>query len=783
MSDNPPPPLKPSSPARKTARRAAEAGVSLIWLVPIIALVVTLAVAWNNFAGRGSLIHVVFTDAAGITPGETALKFREIDVGKVESVQFSEDLRNVIVDIRVDSDVFKLIDADAEFWLVRPEVTARGVSRLDTVLTGAFIEGRWDAVPGQEQTTFTGLDRPPLMRDDLPGSWVTVSTDNAEGLSEGAPVLFRGLQVGRMENLRVSDTDESVLFDAFVDAPHNQRLSTATVFWDTSGVSVSLGASGVSVNVNSLASLLQGGVEFETMTSGGQPVGPDHVFRLQPDAETARNYIFAGDEGSEARFTLLINDTVRGLARGADVEFEGLAVGRVSDLTVNISEEDGQPRVQQQVTIAMSPTRLGLPRGADIEDVVNFMAEAVDRGVRARVASSGILGTSLIIEMVELPDAAPATLDRAGKPNPVIPTVPGDLSDFTDTAQGLLTRVGDLPIEEVLQSATDMMNSITSLASSQDTRAIPASLRTTIEEAQTTMTEIRTMVEEIRDTGVATNAGDAMAKAAEVAGKLNQAADRLPSIMESLDTASTSVRDVDFASIGSELNAALQEVRDIIGTETASALPAKISTLLTTLDSAASRIDTVTAELQQAGVVANIAQLVDDAGQAVEAVRIAAVDVPDMIDRIDEAATSVDEFNFSEISAQAEGILTDLRAMLGTEDAARLPRNLSDTLEAASGLLNELRDGNAAGSLNGALNSARVAADEVAVAVRDLPGLVQRLQQTAARAEAVMAAYGDRSAFNGEAINMLRELRRATAAFGSLARTIERNPRAFILGR
>ena len=58
-----------------------------------------------------------------------------------------------------------------------------------------------------------------------------------------------------------------------------------------------------------------------------------------------------------------------------------------------------------------------------------------------------------------------------------------------------------------------------------------------------------------------------------------------------------------------------------------------------------------------------------------------------------------------------------------------------------------------------------------------------RLQQTAARAESVMSAYGERSAFNAEAVTMLRELRRATEAFGSLARMIERNPRAFILGR
>ncbi|MCQ0969342.1 MlaD family protein (plasmid) [Paracoccus sp. TK19116] len=783
MSDNPNTPLRPTSPARKTARRAAEAGVSLIWAVPIIALVVTLFVAWNNFADRGSLIHVVFTDAAGITPGETALKFREINVGSVESVEFTEDLRSVVVDIRVDPDVARFIDADAQFWLVRPEVTARGVTRLDTVLTGAFIEGAWDDSPGNEQTTFTGLDRPPLFRGDQQGTWVTISTENAEGLSEGAPVLYRGLQVGRMENLRIAENEETVLFDAFVEAPHDDRLSTATVFWDTSGVSVSLGTSGVSVAVNSIASLLQGGVEFETMTSGGQPLSENHIFRLQPDAETAQNYVFAGDEGNEARFTLLIDDTVSGLERGADVDLEGLTVGRVSELQVVFAESDDEPRVQQRVTIALSPTRMGLPRGAAIDDVTNYIADAVERGVRARVASSGLLGTSLIVELVEIPDAEPATLDLTSDPNPVIPTVPSDLSDFSDTAQGLLTRVGNLPIEELLQSATDMMNSVTALASSQDTRAIPGGVRATIDDAQATMTEIRTMVEEIRETGAAGNAGEALAQASEMAGKLNTAADRLPGILESLETASTSVRDVDFASIGAELDAAIQDVRDVIGTEAAAALPAKISTLLDTLDSAAGRIDAVTAELQEAGTVASFATLIDDASVAVQDLRVAAADVPEMVQRIDDAATSVDEFEFSEISAQAEGILTDLRAMLGTEDAEQLPRNLSNTLEAASGLLNDLRDGNAAGSLNGALDSARVAADEVAVAVRELPALVQRLQQTAARAEAVLAAYGDRSAFNSEAVNMLRELRRATGAFGSLARTIERNPRAFILGR
>ena len=95
-------PLRPANAVRRTAAKAARAGVSLIWIVPILALLVTMALAWNAYSGRGTLVSVGFNDATGIVPGETALKFREITVGKVDAVRFTSDLQRVIVDIRVD---------------------------------------------------------------------------------------------------------------------------------------------------------------------------------------------------------------------------------------------------------------------------------------------------------------------------------------------------------------------------------------------------------------------------------------------------------------------------------------------------------------------------------------------------------------------------------------------------------------------------------------------------------------------------------------------------------
>lgn len=781
MSDTQPP-LKPASPVRKTATRAAQAGVNVIWLVPILALVVTLAVAWNSYANRGALIEVEFADATGITPGETTLRFREITVGQVESVKFTSDLSRVSVELRVDPDVAKYIDNEATFWIVRPQVTAQGVTRLDTVLTGAFIEGYWDAEVSGKQTKFTGLERPPLVRSDAEGSWIVLQMDSADGLSEGAPVLYRGVQVGRMDNIRLSENEDRVLANAFIEAPHDERLSSATVFWDTSGFSLSLGTRGVSFNVNSLSSLLQGGVAFDTLVSGGKPVETGQVFTVQPDEETARSNLFVEDETKQLHLNVLVDNSVGGLAKGSDVEFLGLKVGTVTDLAVYV-EKEPEPVTLQQVTIAISPSRLGLASDATAEDALAFLQDSVRSGLRARVASTGFFGSALMIELVNVPTAPEAEIDMDAKPYPIIPAVEGDISDFTETAEGFMSRVGELPIEEVLKSATDMMNSITALTSSQDTRALPESLRKTVDEAQTTLTDIREMVQELRDSGATENAGTALASASEIAEKLNKAADRLPTILESLEKASGSVQDVDFASIGAQLDATLQDLRDVIGTPEAEALPAKISSLVDTLDSAATQIDTLATEIQQSGAGANMGKMIDEATAAFESVQVAAEDVPAMVDDIEEVAASVKEIDFAAIGTQVEGIVADLRAMLGSEDAEALPRNLSDTLEAAAGLLNDLREGNAAGSLNNALDSASVAADEIAEAVQDLPDLITRLQATAARADAVLAAYGNRSAFNSEAINMLRELRRATESFGSLARMIERNPRAFILGR
>jgi len=140
MSDLPPPepPPRPLVDAAHTpppVRRLAGAAHRAI---------VSLGVAWRSYSQRGPLIEIQFDNAAGVEAGQTAIRFRNVTVGVVEDMEFTPNLARVVVKARIDKDMAQYLDADTEFWLVRPQVNAQGVTGIETVLSGVYIETYWD---------------------------------------------------------------------------------------------------------------------------------------------------------------------------------------------------------------------------------------------------------------------------------------------------------------------------------------------------------------------------------------------------------------------------------------------------------------------------------------------------------------------------------------------------------------------------------------------------------------------------------------------------------------
>ncbi|MEO1612620.1 MAG: MlaD family protein, partial [Pseudomonadota bacterium] len=291
---------------------------SFVWLAPLIAVAVALFLLWREYEAQGPLIEIAFPAAEGMREGETALRYRDVDVGRVETLRFSGDLSRVVAEVRLEPSIAPFIDNGAEFWLVRPEVSARGISGLETVLSGVYIEGSWDADAGAAQRRFDALDQPPLTPIGAPGKRVTLRASEGGSLSVGAPILFRGIEVGRVEARRLTDDGTAVEFDIFVNAPNDRRLTRDTRFWNASGVELSFGADGARLNIASLAALVQGGASFEDLSGGAaEPVAPGFVYNLYPSEDDARAQALDVEPGEQLLLDVYFNGSIRGLSVGA----------------------------------------------------------------------------------------------------------------------------------------------------------------------------------------------------------------------------------------------------------------------------------------------------------------------------------------------------------------------------------------------------------------------------------------------------------------------------------
>lgn len=663
--------------------------LSFVWLVPILALAVSLGIAWRSFADRGVPIEISFQNASGVTPGETTIRYRDVVVGTVEDVSFADDLSRVIVHARIEKNIAPYIDADAQFWVVRPEVSARGITGLSTVLSGVYIEGAWDQVADAASRRFVGSEGPPLVQPGREGKRITLRTTEGTLASAGAPVFFRGIEVGRLEQPRLTVSGNSIVADAFIEAPHDRRLTTATRFWDTSGFTVSFGTQGLALDVESLASLVAGGIEFDDIFEGGTPVGPGYVFDVYADEAEARRSLFSRSIEASVPVSVRFEESISGLQPGAAVEMGGIEVGEVTAISALVTETDQGPDIALVANLAIDPGRLGLARDAEDEAVYEFFADAVADGMRARLATTNLFTSALIVELVTLPDAAPAAFRRDAEPLPSLPSVPSDLPDFTATAEGMIERINGLPIEELLQQAMELMESIETLANAESTRRVPESVTALFDDARSlvndeatqalpgeiraAVADLRSVVSELRERGAIDSLASALEAADAAAANVATASEDFPALIEELRAVAAKANALEAEELVAAATRVLDSADALIGTDAARALPESVS-------SALDEVRAVLAELREGGVVENANATMASARDAADAVADAAEGLPELSARLER------------LVAQAEGVISaygarsdfneeTLSALREVRNAARAVAQLARAIE------------------------------------------------------------------------------------------------------
>lgn len=448
--DAAPPPEAPAAPPEVTVVRRKRMRLSLVWLVPIAALVVGAVLVVRALTSVGPEITITFRSAEGLEPGRTEVRFKEVVVGKVSRVALSPDRERVRVWVKLDKSVESLAVEDTRFWVVKPRVGLAGVTGLGTLFSGSYI-GVDAGVSDETRLHFTGLEAPPLVLRDEPGRIFQLVAKDLGSLDVGSPVYYRRARVGRVVGYALDPAKDTLDVKVLIEAPNDKLVTTRSRFWNASGIDVTLDASGFQVNSESLISLIAGGVAFANMEDEGraEPAPADSQFELFK----TRKLALAPPDGPAQRVRMVFDQAQRGLVAGAPVDLLGLEVGTVRSVKL-MHPPDGD-KYPVEVTADLYLQRLGSVRtqfkpaaGATLKGDALFIKRLVDAGMRAQVRTGNLLTGQLYVALDFPRKSAPATFDASSNPL-TIPSIRGTLADLQPQLAEIVARLGKVRFDEI----------------------------------------------------------------------------------------------------------------------------------------------------------------------------------------------------------------------------------------------------------------------------------------------------------------------------------------------
>src|SRR5216683_750957 len=331
--------------------------LSPIWILPIVALLVATWLGYTAFADKGPTIAISFKTASGLEPGKTQIKYHDIELGIVQRIDPAPDLSHVVVSAQMNKTAEPHLTEGTHFWVVRPRLGLTSFSGLETLVSGNYIE--MDPGPGTAtERHFTGLEEPPVVRTDEPGTSYVLTTDKIGSISSGSPVFFRGIVVGEVIGYSFDGVEKSIPVRVFVKEPYDALIHDGTQFWNASGINISAGPGGRKVELESLQAVLGGGIASETPEAArvGEPAKANTSFALYDDRAAAIEAAYA----ERARLLVEFEGSVRGLEVGAPVEVQGIPIGKVVEFHLVVDAATKRARARPSARRSSScatPTR------------------------------------------------------------------------------------------------------------------------------------------------------------------------------------------------------------------------------------------------------------------------------------------------------------------------------------------------------------------------------------------------------------------------------------------
>jgi paraquat-inducible protein B len=478
MSDNPHPEANVSTGPHRRRH------FSMIWIIPIVTVAIGAWLAWHTLSQRGPAITITFQTAEGLQAGQSHVKHKDVDMGTVTKIALTQDLSRVLVTVEMNANAEPLLTTNAQFWVVKPRFFAGSISGLDTLLSGSYIELSPSGPGGDPQHDFVGLEDPPVLQSDTPGTNFLLHAPRIGSITLGSPVFFRDMAVGEVLGWDVGDMAESVTIHAFVRQPFDRYVHDNSRFWNASGLSIKLGGTGVQVQLESLKALILGGIAFDTPGVPGQR-------RADPKLRSADGRAFplyaSKDEADSAAFGRKVplisyfDGSVAGLQPGADVVLHGLKIGTITRVGLQYDKATDSVIVPVQYTV--EPERIADAPLGSLDDQGATVNAFVQRGLRAKLESASLLTGQQQVSLDFVRDAPPAKSGEVGDAF-IVPVISAGSADIMSSASAIMTKLQAFPFDAIGKDLDTTLKGASDIVNGQQLKDAIAALQDTLVTAQ-----------------------------------------------------------------------------------------------------------------------------------------------------------------------------------------------------------------------------------------------------------------------------------------------------------
>ncbi|PJG83107.1 PqiB family protein [Caviibacterium pharyngocola] len=225
----------------------------------------------------GQILRFSAEDATNLTKG-MSLRYMGLTVGEIEQVGLSKD-NKISATALINPNYMPIIAKEgSKFKIISPQISAGGIENLDSLLQ-PYID--IEVGGGKAKTDFKLAQSVPTATKYGNGFPLILETSDATNITAGAPVIYRGVEVGTVRSLELNKLGDRVLVNILIADKHQNLVRQNSEFWISAGYGMELGFGGLSINTGSMQQLLKGGIAFST------PSGTV----LQPQAKANQRFL------------------------------------------------------------------------------------------------------------------------------------------------------------------------------------------------------------------------------------------------------------------------------------------------------------------------------------------------------------------------------------------------------------------------------------------------------------------------------------------------------------